>query len=552
MSSVEPSSRGQVFEFLRVLRRRYWQIVLPALFVLTVGSAFAVIVPKKYVVDTRIEIRETRNERDYLLRNPQETATAREIYNIEEHIRHFTRVRRIVEQDQKLWPEYVKADNVVRTEIIKTIIENITVGVVEKSKREGSTFVDIKYRDIEPQRAEEFLRKLTDAWIDDVVERDLNALRSERDELQNQVREAQAEFNVASNKYITLAKDMGVNPGQPLTEGSRGGASVGDWAFLERDQQKSEREDVYNNLKVAQRELASLEERFDKEPEERREVKYEKPKSFATNIANIEQEKLNLRNQQRRFKPANTGYKKLERRIQELDDAMQEMLLLEREGTFHEEWVPNEKRDALRKQRDDKRHQVDSLVARLERLDDSIADFERETSQRTENYGLLIELAEERTRKEAELSETKTELADKDQALGIMVNAYGQPFEIATPPVAGRRPTEPNPMIIIAFSLFVGLSLGLGIALLLEYGKNSYRTVYDLASVTTVPVLGSIGTIITRAEARRGYVRKGLVGASSAVILGGVSWLTWVWHAAPDKLPVEVLKAIEGFQRMLM
>jgi hypothetical protein len=42
------------------------------------------------------------------------------------------------------------------------------------------------------------------------------------------------------------------------------------------------------------------------------------------------------------------------------------------------------------------------------------------------------------------------------------------------------------------------------------------------------------------------------VGASSAVILGGVSWLTWVWHAAPDKLPVEVLKAIEGFQRMLM
>jgi len=76
--------------------------------------------------------------------------------------------------------------------------------------------------------------------------------------------------------------------------------------------------------------------------------------------------------------------------------------------------------------------------------------------------------------------------------------------------------------------------------------------VYDLASVTTVPVLGSIGTIITRAEARRGYVRKGLVGASSAVILGGVSWLTWVWHAAPDKLPVEVLKAIEGFQRMLM
>jgi uncharacterized protein involved in exopolysaccharide biosynthesis len=550
--SGEPSSRGQIFEFLRVLRRRYWQIVLPALFVLTIGSAFAVIVPKKYVVDTRIEIRESRNERDYLLRNPQETATAREIYNIEEHIRHFNRVRRIVEQDQKLWPEYVKADNVVRTDIIKTIIKNIEVGVVAKNKQEGSTFVDIKYRDIEPQRAEEFLRKLTDAWIDDVVTRDLNKMKSERDVLQNQVRETQEEFNVAARKYIKLAQRMGVSPGQPLQDGSRAGAQAADWHFSERDQQKSEREDVYANMLVAQRELGSLEERFDKEPEERREVKYEKPKSFASNIASIEQQKLAYRNEQRRLKPANSTYKKLESKIQELDDAMQEMLLLEREGTFNEEWVPNEKREALRKQRDDKKHMVTGLVARLESLDTSISDFERETSQRTEDYGLLIELAEERGRMEGELTAVKARLSEKDQALGIMDQAYGQPFEIARPPVAGRRPTEPNPMFIIAFSLFIGLALGFAIALLLEYGKNSYRTVYDLASVTTVPVLGSIGMIVTRAEARRGYVRKSLVGASSAVLLGGVSWLTWVWHAAPDKLPVEVLKAIEGFQRMLM
>jgi uncharacterized protein involved in exopolysaccharide biosynthesis len=50
-------SRGQLSEFLEVLRRRRWQVLLPALFVLAFGTAFAVIVPKKYLVHTQVELR---------------------------------------------------------------------------------------------------------------------------------------------------------------------------------------------------------------------------------------------------------------------------------------------------------------------------------------------------------------------------------------------------------------------------------------------------------------------------------------------------------------
>src|SRR5262245_5331912 len=55
--AVTVESRGQLAEFLDVLRRRRWQVILPAAFVLALGAAFAVIVPKKYLVRTQVELR---------------------------------------------------------------------------------------------------------------------------------------------------------------------------------------------------------------------------------------------------------------------------------------------------------------------------------------------------------------------------------------------------------------------------------------------------------------------------------------------------------------
>ena len=55
--AVQIETRGQLQDFLDVLRRRKWQVLLPALFVAALGAAFAVIVPKKYVVTTQVELR---------------------------------------------------------------------------------------------------------------------------------------------------------------------------------------------------------------------------------------------------------------------------------------------------------------------------------------------------------------------------------------------------------------------------------------------------------------------------------------------------------------
>ena len=46
--AVEVESGGQVEEFLRILRRRAWWILLPASLCIAIGTCYSVIVPKKY------------------------------------------------------------------------------------------------------------------------------------------------------------------------------------------------------------------------------------------------------------------------------------------------------------------------------------------------------------------------------------------------------------------------------------------------------------------------------------------------------------------------
>ena len=56
--AVEVEAAGQVDEFLRVLRRRIWWIIIPVALIGSLGTFFAVVVPKKFVVRTKVMVRD--------------------------------------------------------------------------------------------------------------------------------------------------------------------------------------------------------------------------------------------------------------------------------------------------------------------------------------------------------------------------------------------------------------------------------------------------------------------------------------------------------------
>jgi capsular polysaccharide biosynthesis protein len=65
-----------------------------------------------------------------------------------------------------------------------------------------------------------------------------------------------------------------------------------------------------------------------------------------------------------------------------------------------------------------------------------------------------------------------------------------------------QSPVSPNPTLNIAVSAFVGLLVGIGLAILLEFLDNTIKTEQDIETLLELPVLGAITTIDQDFDAR--------------------------------------------------
>ena len=143
------------------------------------------------------------------------------------------------------------------------------------------------------------------------------------------------------------------------------------------------------------------------------------------------------------------------------------------------------------------------------------------------------------------LDETRAALNVKSQKLEQIEGPLGNPFSITEEVVPPPRPTEPNPWMIVAFSIVAGLATGLALALGLEYSKSSFRNVAEINRVMVVPVLGNVNTIVTTRELRLAAARRLLVGVSSILLIGSVAFVTWAWAKSPELLSSGLRDKIE-------
>ena len=115
---------------------------------------------------------------DYVTRN-----MLREIINAEYHIKNIYRVQEVILTQN--WTEYARLDAEEQQDFIESVADDLSVDVLTPGSKDkdklSSIFVDIEYLDTDGKRAEKFLTALTARWIDDVVQRDFNQLKLERE-----------------------------------------------------------------------------------------------------------------------------------------------------------------------------------------------------------------------------------------------------------------------------------------------------------------------------------------------------------------------------------
>ncbi|MFT7670661.1 MAG: hypothetical protein ACI8X5_003372, partial [Planctomycetota bacterium] len=241
---IEPP--GQLQEFLDILLRRKWQILLPMLVFLSFGMFIGVVIPKKFLVETQIELREI-----FLGDGPSKAAQQQAESIAEDAAAQILSPKRITEVLEALkWPEYLTLSKVDKAEYRADVRENIRVIVPRKDKSAGSSFVTIEYQNVNKDRAQQFLKALRQAWIEQVVERQRTRYDVEYQALLERRAEIDKEYLEESRQKSDLRSDNDISPTQP-TPGSN--QQRGEDPIVDRFDDNSDRfEEVTEELSIAE------------------------------------------------------------------------------------------------------------------------------------------------------------------------------------------------------------------------------------------------------------------------------------------------------------
>lgn len=544
--AVQIDSPGQVQDFLAILRKRKWQVLLPIAYTLTLGGAFAVLVPKKYRCSTQVELRELYIEgarADRAL-----SISSIEAESAPQQLQSLTRIRKVIEKLE--WPDYLRLSPQERNEFLVDRRRNLSITVPRREKNTGSTFVTISYSDVNPQRAYQFLRELRGAWIDEVVVRDREQIRSE---YENLVARTQAEQQVHDELLEELTKLKAAHDLSPTQPGAGEGRTRNEDPLYARLTQNQERLAALElEMETADARVLRLEEELARTQATIPRTELVAGDSFQDQIAALRLSRMKVVKllEDGGYRPEHSKYKALQKELVRID---RDLAALEGEVVEAEEyqsWLPNPAFTDIEKLLVEARLEANGLRDQHQQLfrvttRDGEVNRERQEVYRKERE-LEQKLLESRTR----LVELSSKQGSKSVQLAFLSGTAGNPFTITQEPVPPAKPTEPNPLLIIAFALVAGAALGLGTSVVAEFAKNSFRSPADLGRVMVVPILGVIGQIVTQAERRRRRVQQLAVGVSTAVILGVVIFVTWAWAVSPDLLTPGMKDGIEDFRSL--
>ena len=108
----------------------------------------------------------------------------------------------------------------------------------------------------------------------------------------------------------------------------------------------------------------------------------------------------------------------------------------------------------------------------------------------------------------------------------------GTSYTVLDPPRLPLSPIKPNRILVSLAGMFLGVTTGIGIVLLMEMADRSFHSAEEVSEYLNLAVVGSINTIWTNGEVQRRQVqhRFALMAASGVVVtvLLGSAILNWM------------------------
>ncbi|MCA8953602.1 MAG: hypothetical protein KDE27_29085 [Planctomycetes bacterium] len=508
--------------YVDLLKRRRWQVIPASLLGLLIGGIVAFFIPRFFVATASIAYD----------RPPDVVDNGREDpFGAVVNSAKLTIPRAIPETIEKLgWPEALTEDAFVLSENCRAIEERLQIYDFGSSKGQSFALIRLTYKDRDGERAAAFLNRLMETWIAQRVEERMAAAKLE-------LADANQEKSQLDTAYQTFLKDKQFLQGkyQIVPQVSLDMQRDGHNAMVAAHQQKLE---GLLNKKV---ELERLRAQLELARKALRDLPARVPMSLETLMlaaAQTDEGKklaLEIAYDQMAVESLHPGPKRAqhERNIEYNKKKLSTLAAtpdIDADGM-----VKNPAREAQRAIVDKLEAEVQGAAAAIPLLEAELAKQGETLERQAEGYALFEAV-------ETKVATTRTNLDAAEARVQAALHTVGQlnnkppvrPEARATvPPV----PTDPNLLVVALLGCVIGLFAAVGLVLVLDMLRGSFKTVDDVERTLAVPVLGSVSfleTAVQRQQLARARRRATIVAAAFLMLVGGVVLL---YYFDPTRLP---------------
>jgi uncharacterized protein involved in exopolysaccharide biosynthesis len=534
---------NQIQDFLDILRRRAWQIVLPALVGVALGNAVATLVPRRYKTMTQLELRETNMPATGEGKVAQ--GLMRDVATAEFHIKATENVRRVIEKLE--WQDFTSLTTALQSEYLRSVQQRIQVKpIAPRGGQGGSAFINITYTDTDPERAQQFVNRLRDAYTTEIVERYRNDARAARDALQNRLALAQEAYRDKERLATELRRKHGLSNTQQAPGSGR--QRDEDPVFTQLNQARNELTSTTVKLTSVQARLEALRKHYAEAPREVPQVSISGGLDYDGQLAKIEAAIEAEREKQVGLKQAHSAWQRAEAEIQNLEEKREQLLNRSTRPDEDVRLVANPRRAELMTEIQAQELVLTELQAQRDQLTKTVAELSDKHAELSLIYREIQQLDNEVARAKDNFNEI-AKLYDRQRGYVETIDQpHANPFIVSEEAAVPRAAASPNELLILAVGLLGGLALGLVLAVVGEFGHNGYRSVADITRALSTPVLGAVNAIVTREEARRASARKLMVTASTLILAGAIVWVTWAYESSPSLLGSELTRFIDDLR----
>ena len=543
--AVEVEAAGQFDEFIRVLKKRKWLLIVPVVVIGSLGSFYAVVVPKKYVSAMKVMVGNPGAAGLIATGSSEEQGAVAEF-----SLRSTERIRSVL--DGLGWESYEILGSQDKREYIRDLRASLRVYTPDMPRGASQQLVELSFKSESGEKAYTFVTQIFRSWKSEVLDSQKNQARNERDEIRKLLDDQRRELALKAQEIEDERTKWNIPP--PRARGDGGYELSISSIFSEAEQMTQRILELEDAIDQARSAVERKRMAWARMPVEA--PAGEQPQNPAQQgIKLVKQQIAALELQQRTsgLHPRHSTYRRNEKRIEELRDVLKELEAdSSAAGLEPDAMVENVARLALWEQILQDEDAIKQLEADLSRVKERESDSKGRAFQLNVAYSKIEQLISEVRELEDRISLQAQKYDEAKGRVAKLSDSEGGNFEVLEKAEVPLEPTDPNPWVLAISSIILSLGLGLGLGILKEYGKPVFRSPREIGRVLPYPVLGRINSIRTRRERLKALVVQATLASASTAFLVSVAYVTWEYGANDGKgLTRPVIDAIESFREML-